>query len=129
MRKNDTRKQGIAVIEFALMLALLMVPLMAGVWDISKFIDINQILTRAAREGVVTASRGDDPTAQMQDYIQAAGLLPSHLSVTVEHGAEEPVLGQEVRVLLAYDFSGYTIFPWEDFMPEGVTTAASAKME
>lgn len=65
----------------------------------------------------------------IQDYIEAAGLIPANLNVVIEHGAKEPVLGQEVRVVLAYDFSGYTIFPWEDFMPEGITTAASAKME
>lgn len=129
MRHSDNNRQGIAVIEFALVFALLMVPLMAGVWDISKFIDIDQILTRAARDGVVAASRGDDPTAMIQEQIEAAGLMPANLDVTVEHGAKEPVLGQEVRVYLAYDFSGYTIFPWEDFMPSGITTAASAKME
>lgn len=129
MRNTDSQKQGIAVVEFAFVLALLMVPLMAGVWDISKFIDINQVLTRAAREGVVMASRGDDPTPSVQEYVEAAGLLSSHLTVTVEHGAESPGMGQEVGVKLAYDFSGYTIFPWEDFMPQGLTTAAYAKME
>lgn len=129
MRKNDTQKQGIAVVEFALVLAMLMVPLMAGVWDVSKFIDINQILTRAAREAVLTASRGDDPTSMVNDYVEAAGLIPGNLTVTIEHGPDEEILGQEVRVLLAYDFTGYTVFPWEDIMPEGITTAASAKME
>ncbi|QGY40647.1 hypothetical protein GM415_11105 [Pseudodesulfovibrio cashew] len=129
MRGSDTKRQGVAVIEFALIMGLLMVPLMAGVWDVSKFIDINQILTRAAREGVVTASRGDDPTAMVQDYVAQAGLSAAHLTVTVDHGAEVQTLGQEVIVKLAYDFTGETIFPWEDVMPGGVSTSASAKME
>jgi len=129
MRNSDNNKQGVAVIEFAIVFALLMVPLMAGVWDISKFIDIDQILTRAAREGVVAASRGDDPTVMIQEQIQAAGLMPENLNVSVEVGNKEPIVGQEVRVYLAYNFSGYTIFPWEEFMPNGITTAASAKME
>jgi len=129
MRRNDTDRQGVAIVEFALVLALLLVPIMAGVWDISKFIDINQILTRAAREGIVSASRGDDPTQMIADYIESAGLDPSDLSVTIEHGPEEPGLGQEVCVSLAYDFAQYTVFPWEDFMPGGITTDAYAKME
>lgn len=129
MRKDNTQRQGIAIVEFALIMAILMVPLLAGVWDVSKFIDINQILTRAAREGVVTASRGDDPTSRVQDYVQSAGLIPANLIITVEHGADDPHLGQEVSVRLAYDFTGYTIFPWEDIIPQGITTTAYAKME
>lgn len=129
MCRADSRKNGVAIAEFALILGILMVPIMAGVWDISKFIDINQILTRAAREGVVTASRGQDPTTMVKDYVEAAGLIPEDLNVSIEYGTDDMLLGQEVRIFLAYDFSGYTVFPWEDFMPQGVTTAASAKME
>lgn len=129
MRSDDRQRNGVAIAEFAIVLALLLVPIMASVWDVSKFIDINQILTRAAREGVVTASRGDDPTSQIQQYVAAAGLMPSNLTVSTEYGPEEPGFGQEVGVVLAYDFSGYTIFPWEDFIPGGISTAAYAKME
>lgn len=129
MRRDDPQRRGAAIAEFAFVMTLLLAPLFAGVWDISKFIDINQILTRAAREGVVTASRGDDPTARVKEYVQAAGLHPEDLIVTLDYGPDQPGLGQEVSVSLAYDFSGYTIFPWEDFMPSGITTAAFAKME
>lgn len=129
MRRTDTKRQGAAIAEFAFVLSLLLIPLFAGVWDVSKFIDINQILTRAAREGVVTASRGDDPTARVKEYVQAAGLYPEDLTISVEYGPDQPGLGQEVGVSLAYDFSGYTIFPWEDFLPSGLTTEAYAKME
>lgn len=128
MRKTESR-QGIALFEFAMITALLLVPLLAGVWDISRFIDINQIMTRAAREAVVTASRGDDPTSTIKDYVDSAGLNPEHLNITIEYGPKEQTLGQEVAVKLAYTFTGYTIFPWEDFMPNGITTSAYAKME
>ncbi len=129
MRKNDNSRQGIAIAEFALILPLLLVPLLAGAWDVSKMIDINQVLTRAAREGVVMASRGNDPSSRVQEYIEAVGLSATNLTVTVEHGAEDELLGQEVRVHLAYDFSDDTFFPWDDFLSERITSAASAKME
>ncbi len=128
MRNNESR-QGVAIIEFAIMMVLILIPIMAGTWDISRFIDIRQVLTRAAREGVVTASRGDDPTSRITEYVESAGLHSEDLTVTVDYGPEQPGLGQEVKVSLAYGFSSYTIFPWEDFMPGGVTTAAYAKME
>ncbi|SOB60733.1 TadE family protein [Pseudodesulfovibrio profundus] len=129
MRRNETHKQGVAIVEFALIMGILLVPLMAGVWDVSKFIDINQILTRAAREGVVLASRGKEPTETIQNYVESAGLDPSHLTVTITHGTDDINFGQEVSVVLTFDFSGYTIFPWEDIIPQGLSTAAFAKVE
>ncbi|QJB55004.1 TadE family protein [Pseudodesulfovibrio sp. zrk46] len=129
MRRDTEGRQGATIAEFAFTLALLMAPLFAGVWDVSKFIDINQVLTRAARDGVVAASRGEDPTAMIKDYVAAAGLFPEDLIISIVQGPEQPGLGEEVSVQLAYDFSGYTIFPWEDFLPNGLTTSAYAKME
>lgn len=129
MRRNNNQRQGVAIVEFALIMGLLLVPLMAGVWDVSKFIDINQILTRAAREGVVLASRGVEPTATVQNYVESAGLDSNHLTVSVAHGTDDILLGQEVSIVLTFDFSGYTIFPWEDIIPQGLSTAAFAKVE
>lgn len=128
MRNNESRK-GIAIVEFAMLMSLLLVPLVAGVWDISRFIDIGQVLTRAAREGVVLASRGYDPTTRVTEHVEAGGLDPSKLSVSVEESAPQPGLGREVAVYLTYDFADHTLFPWEDFMPPGITKAAYAKME
>ncbi|WP_243545406.1 TadE/TadG family type IV pilus assembly protein [Pseudodesulfovibrio tunisiensis] len=128
MKRTQEGRQGAAAVEFALALALVLIPIMAGVWDISKFIDINHVLARAAREGVIMASRGHDPTEAVRECVSRAGLMDQNLDVAVTT-ASNPGLGQEVQVELAYDFSGYTIFPWEEFMPQGVTTAAVAKME
>ena len=126
---NRDNRQGIAIMEFAITMALLLVPIMAGVWDISNFIDINHVLTRAAREGVIMASRGDDPTERVKSYAESAGLTPEDITVTVTLGEDQPGMGQEVEVLLHYDFSGCTILPWDNFIPNGITTAAYAKME
>lgn len=127
-RRTDTRR-GVAAIEFSMLIALVMVPLMAGVWDISKFIDIDHVLTRAAREAVVLASRGQDPTETVKAYVASAGLHDEDLVITVTEAPMGESMGTEVRVDLAYDFSGYTIFPWEDFMPGGMMVDATAKKE
>lgn len=128
MRERKNR-QGIAIAEFAIVMALLLVPILAGVWDISHFIDINHILTRAAREGVVMASRGDDPTLTVKSYVESAGLLPENLTVEITQTDDQPGMGQEVKVLLNYNFDGYTVLPWENIMPTGISTVAYAKME
>jgi len=128
MRTRENR-QGVAIVEFALTMALLLIPIMAGVWDVSNFIDINQILTRAAREGVVMASRGDDPTQTVLDYAEAAGLMTENITVTVTEGEEQPGLGQEVKLVLNYNLDGYTVLPWENIMPNEINSTAYAMME
>jgi Flp pilus assembly protein TadG len=129
MRKNTDSKRGSAVIEFALLMSLLLVPLLAGIWDAAKMIDMNQILTRAAREGVILASRGDDPAETVLAYVAAEGLSTDNLTVSVELGPDDRELGQEVSVSLNYNFADSTVYPWENLMPGGMTTVARAKME
>jgi Flp pilus assembly protein TadG len=129
MRKNNDRLSGSAVIEFALLMSLLLVPLLAGIWDAAKMIDMNQILTRAAREGVILASRGDDPAETVLAYVAAEGLSTDNLTVSVELGPDDRELGQEVSVSLNYNFADSTVYPWENLMPGGMTTVARAKME
>lgn len=129
MRKNSQNKNGSAVIEFALLMSLLLIPLLAGVWDASKLIDMNQVLTRAAREGVVLASRGDDPITNVISYIEDAGYAADNLTVTVEHGLVDPDFGQEVSITLSYNFAESTVYPWDNLLPGGLNVAAHAKME
>ncbi|EGB16239.1 TadE family protein [Pseudodesulfovibrio mercurii] len=129
MRKNQDTRRGSAVMEFALLMALLLTPLLAGIWDAAQMIDMNQVLTRAAREGVIMASRGDDPTETVRSYVAAEGLSTDNLTVSVEFGPEDRVLGQEVSVSLNYNFADNTVYPWGNLMPDGMTTVARAKME
>jgi len=128
MRSRDNRK-GVAVAEFAMAMALLLIPIMAGVWDISNFIDINQVVTRAAREGIVMASRGDNPTETIKSYVESGGLSPENITVTITMGEEQPGLGQEVKLVINYNFDGYTILPWEKIEFSGISATAYAKME
>ena len=131
MRKNDKniKKQGSVVVEFAVLIAFLLVPLVIGAWDAAQLIDINQVLTRAAREGVVLASRGDDPVAPVQTYIQSAGLDVANLTMTVSVGADDPSMGQAVAISLSYDVADRTVYPWQQVLPQGINTVAYAKME
>jgi len=129
MRTSDTSKQGTVVMEFALLISLLLVPLLAGIWDVSKMIDMNQILTRAAREGVVLASRGNDAVAPVKAYVASAGLATENLSVTVQFGPENAEFGQEVIVTLNYQFADSTVYPWDELLPEGLNSVAYAMME
>lgn len=129
MRRNDDTRRGSAIMEFALLTALLLAPLLAGIWDAARMIDMNQVLTRAAREGVILASRGDDPTQTVLAYVEAEGLSAADLTVSVAVGPEDRELGREVSVSLNYNLADGTVLPWGRLMPEGMTTIARAKME
>ncbi|MGE4191837.1 MAG: TadE/TadG family type IV pilus assembly protein [Pseudodesulfovibrio sp.] len=129
MRNNGEHRRGSAVMEFALLIPLLLIPLLTGMWDVSTMIDMNQILTRAAREGAVMASRGDDPVSAVKSYVETEGLVTDNLTVDVELGQPDPVLGQEVAVSLTYNFADATVYPWQELLPGGLRASARAKME
>lgn len=129
MRQNNHTRTGSVAVEFALFMAVLLVPLLAGVWDAATLIDMNQVLTRAAREGVVLASRGDDPSPRVIDYVRTEGLTADNLTVVVQHGPEESGFGREVTVTVQYDFADSTVYPWATLLPAGMSAAAHAKME
>lgn len=129
MRKDRENKSGSVVVEFAVIITFLLIPLFMGMWDTYQVIDMSQVLTRAAREGVVMASRGDDPIATVHEYVQAAGLDSQNLTVTVQLGADDPNFGQEVSVTLSYNIGDTTVYPWGDIIPEGLNAVAVAKME
>ena len=128
MRNRDTR-QGVAVAEFAIIMALIIFPLMAGLWDFSQLIEVNHVLTRSAREGVVLASRGSDAVEPVKATVRAAGFSDENLSVAVAEGADQPDLGREVRIDLAYNVAGMTFFSWDWVIGDTIRVQASAKME
>ena len=82
MPRPDTSR-GSVTSEFALAMALFLVPFLAGTFDVAKYLDIGNIMNHAAREGVVAA----------------------------------------------YAFEGYSIFPWQEYMPGGITASATARRE
>lgn len=128
-RKHSKNQMGSSVLEFAMIVTFILTPLMGGVLDISKLLIIDNVLTRAAREGVVVASRGDDAVAPVRRMIEGAGLSMEKTRVNVSVGGNRPDLGRQVTVKLAYAIETDTLFPWKQIMPEGIVTMARARME
>ncbi len=55
-----TRRAGYGVVfaEFAIFMSLLLIPLMAGTWEVGRAVQVQQMVATAAREGARLASQG-----------------------------------------------------------------------
>jgi len=51
------RRSGAAAVEFALVLALVLMPLLTGLWEVGRLVQVQQIVSNAAREGARLAAQ------------------------------------------------------------------------
>ncbi len=51
------RRSGVAAVEFALVLAFVLMPLLTGLWEVGRLVQVQQIVSNAAREGARLASQ------------------------------------------------------------------------
>ena len=74
-RTGQTRRAGVATVEFALVLPLLM-GLLLGIWEVGRLVQVSQVLANAAREAARQASTGTATMAEIKSntalYITAA---------------------------------------------------------
>ncbi len=87
IRNTFRRRPAVAAVEFAVILPVILT-LLLGIWEVGRMIEIQQILTNAAREGGRQAATGQLTNAQVQtvvtQYLQTAGLPVTHVVVTVQ---------------------------------------------
>jgi Flp pilus assembly protein TadG len=79
-------RRGTAIVEFAVLLPLI-VALLFGIWEVGRLIEIQQLLSNAAREGGRQASIGQLSNAEVRQvvvtYLQKAGLSTGNVVVNV----------------------------------------------
>ena len=105
----SSRQQGSLSVELALLLAFVLMPLLAGVVDFGQLFLAQAVVTRAAREGALAASRNQDVDRAVVLYIQNAGYSPDRTSVAT---SGERKSGTPVTVEVRYDTSNMVIIPW-----------------
>jgi Flp pilus assembly protein TadG len=109
MLRRTHPRRGVAAVEFALVTMLFILPLLIGVWEVGRLVQVEQIVSNAAREGARLAaqaytiksdgtvtqiykdSSGGTPNVRdvVYQYLYAAGLTnlqntPADLDVTFE---------------------------------------------
>lgn len=86
VRNPRRSRRGAAAVEFAVVL-LFLVPLLMGLWEVGRLVEVEQHLNNAVREGARQASTGNKTTAQVQqdviNYLAANGITAAKSDVTV----------------------------------------------
>ena len=83
------RRQGrraVAAVEFAVLLPLILT-LLLGIWEVGRLIEIQQLVSNAAREAARQAATGQLQNSDVQDvvtdYLGEAGLTTTHVTTTI----------------------------------------------
>jgi Flp pilus assembly protein TadG len=86
LQTRRPRRTGSAACEVAVILTFLM-PLLLGIWEVGRLVEVEQHLNNAVREGARQAATGDQNTAAVQQvvvqYLAANGISCSASNVTV----------------------------------------------
>ncbi len=87
VRKPARRRRGTVAVEAAFILVM-MTPLLLGSWEVSRLVEVQQILNNSVREGARQAASGQLTATQVQqvvdNYLQDAGLPITDVVVTVQ---------------------------------------------
>jgi Flp pilus assembly protein TadG len=133
-RNRRTARRGVAAVEMAFVTLLFITPLLIGIWEVGRLVQVQQVVSNATREGARIAAQGytinasgvptqikvSSGTASVQstvyNYLYAAGLTNLQLSdVTVTFAFTTPRTTDYVP--LPADPSG-TSYPAGSFPPD-----------
>jgi Flp pilus assembly protein TadG len=137
------RRQGVAAVELAFVLPLILLPVMFGVWEVGRLIQVQQIVNNSVREGARAASTGQYTNSQVQQvvlkYLTNAGVSTTSVTATVSNqtrggDVSSPTLGQggtaqqldSLQVTVSVPFSNVYWIALNYFVPAGTTLNATA---
>ena len=127
MRRNN--QNGSATLEFAMGAALVLTPMILGMVDFGRYLNVGHIISRAAHEGAFTASRGTDPSSAVRTYVSQAGLDSAKVTVQLSPGLAAATRGDAMKVTVSYSLQDYALASWGALFPQNISTAATARHE
>lgn len=129
MNRRERNQKGSASLEFALGAALVLTPLLLGMTDFARYLNVGHVISRAAHEGAFTASRGSDPASVVRSYVSQAGLDQAKVTVQLSPTLAHAARGDAMKVTVSYNLTGYALATWGSLFPQNVSTAATARHE
>lgn len=129
MNADKKHEKGSATLEFALAAALVLTPMLLGLVDFGRYLNVGHAVSRAAHEGVFEAARGRDPGSIVRSFVQSAGLDPARVSVSVSPPLGDAERGTAMKLTVTYNLSGYPLATWGGLFPQALSTQATARHE
>ncbi len=134
-RQHIPHRDGAALLELALLLPL-MLALLLGIWEVGRMVEVQQVVSNAAREGARQAASGARTTAQVQqsvlNYLSNCGLPISGTTVTVTNipsPGTDPTKAaqlQRLNVSVAMPFASVRWIALDLFVSPGSNITSSA---
>lgn len=129
MKRRTDGQKGSASLEFALGVALVLTPLLLGMVDFARYLNVGHVVSRAAHEGAFLASRGSEPASLVRSCVSEAGLDPAKVTVQLSPSLASAARGDAMKVTVSYSLAGYALASWGSLFPQNVSTAAIARHE
>lgn len=126
---DSAREKGSATLEFALAVALVLTPMLLGLVDFCRYLNVGHAVSRAAHEGVFEAARGRDPLSIVRSHVQSAGLDPAKVGVSLTPPLDGSTRGTAMLITVTYNLSGYALATWGGLFPQALSTQATARRE
>jgi Flp pilus assembly protein TadG len=134
-RRHIPRRDGAAILELALLLPL-MLALLLGIWEVGRMVEVQQVVSNAAREGARQAASGARTAAQVRksvlNYLSNGGLSTSGTTVTVTNvpsPGTDPTNAtqlQRLNVSVAVPFASVRWIALDLFVSPGSNITSSA---
>jgi Flp pilus assembly protein TadG len=140
---HRTRRPGVAAVELAILLPLILLPVMFGLWEIGRLVQIQQIVANSVREGARAASTGEYTNSQVKTVvtnyltnagISTTGVTPTVTNVTRGGDVSSPTLNlggtvkqlDSLQVSVSVPFSNVRWIALNYFVSSGTTLDATA---
>ncbi len=142
-RASPGPRRGVAAVEFAFVLAFIFIPVIFGIWEVGRLIQVQQIVANSVREGARAASTGEYSNSQVQtvvtNYLTNAGVSTANATVTVSDltsggDVSSPTVNSfgtakqldSLQVSVSVPFSNVYWIALNYFVPAGTTMNATA---
>lgn len=118
-------RRGVAAVELAFVLMFFMVPLLLGVWEIGRMVQVQQIISNSAREGARLAAQGytiSSSGSSTQIYATSAGGTSNVKDAVYNYLVAAGLTGlQSADVTVAFAFTSPTAagaYPADPYLGE-----------
>lgn len=129
-------RRAAATVELAVSLPLLLI-LLLGVWEIARYVEVQQVLNNAAREAGRQAAGGGKNADQVRQaiivFLQSAGLNPADSEVSITNltnpGNQDPSQANNLDALqiqLSLPYRNVSLSLTSMFVPQDARIRASA---